>query len=156
MSDAPQSFPTPWRVQHDNAPIADTGDYDCLTRIFAANGEEVAEAWNPEDAQVEAFELIVQTMNSAVETPAEHYTVAEAWRIATTLAHNICTQESDRINADDGPPEAMHALTVVATRIRGWLEPGDQLTGLLAEGTGRAPSVKTPDVVRHTVSKEPQ
>lgn len=69
QSSKEQVFPTPWRVQHDNVPIADTGDYDCLTRILAANDGEVAELWNPEDERVEAFELIVRTMN-AVETSA--------------------------------------------------------------------------------------
>jgi hypothetical protein len=68
---ADQRFPTPWRVAHRNAPIADTGDYDCLTLILAANDEEVAEAWNPGDERVEAFERIVRTVNAA-ETAAPH------------------------------------------------------------------------------------
>lgn len=49
-----------------------------------------------------------------------------AWRTALTLAHNICVQDSDRINADDGPPEAMDALSEASRRIRGWIEPTDQ------------------------------
>lgn len=56
------------------------------------------------------------------------------WRAALTLANNINVQESDRINADDGPLEACHALSECCTRIRGYLEPPDeQLAEMFAE-----------------------
>lgn len=71
-------------------------------------------------------------------------TYRDAWRVATTLAHNLCVQESDRINAEDGPPEAMHALGEAARRIRGWLEPTDeQLLEMLREGGVRPVETKT-------------
>jgi hypothetical protein len=70
--------------------------------------------------------------------PSPAHTLAEAWRAAITLTHNICTQESDRINADDGPSEAMSALGEAARRIREWLEPSpEQLAELLEEHTGK-------------------
>lgn len=71
-------------------------------------------------------------------TQAGPYTTVDAWQAAIKLAHNICVQESDRINADDGSIEAMDALGNAARRMREWLEPGDQLPSLLAEATGRA------------------
>ena len=56
------------------------------------------------------------------------------WRAALTLAHNMCTQDSDRVNDNDGPLEAVHALSDEAKRIRGWLEPSDgQLSEMLLE-----------------------
>lgn len=69
------------------------------------------------------------------ETP---FSIRDAWRAAITLANNICVQESDRINDDDGPTEAIHMASECARRIRGHLEPtDDQLDEMLAEATGK-------------------
>jgi hypothetical protein len=58
----------------------------------------------------------------------------DVWRVAITLAHNICVQESDRINNEDGSLESVNALSECAKRIRGWLEPEDsQLVEMLNE-----------------------
>lgn len=58
----------------------------------------------------------------------------EIWRVALTLAHNICIQQSDRHNADDQSEEAQ-ATSYCASRIRDWLEPsGEQLDEMLDEG----------------------
>lgn len=65
----------------------------------------------------------------------------KVWRAALTLVNNLCVQESDRINADDGSPEAMDALSETLTRIRGWLEPSDpQFLQMLREANA-LPSV---------------
>lgn len=47
------------------------------------------------------------------------------WRTALTLAHNLCVQDSNRVNDDDGSLEVVRALSDEAKRIRGWLEPSD-------------------------------
>ena len=60
-------MPTPWRIERTNAPIADTGDYDCLTTVYAADDEDVFQVWNASDEQEEAYQRIVSVMN-AVET----------------------------------------------------------------------------------------
>jgi len=92
----------------------------------------------------EAFEAVMLPKLRGLVAETNGYTVAETWRAATTLAHNICAQESDRINADDGSPEAMDALGEAALRIRGWIEPDAmQLLKLLAEHTGRSPEEPT-------------
>jgi len=39
-----------------------------------------------------------------------------------TLAHNVLTQEIDRINADDGNMEAMNVLMECQKRILAWME----------------------------------
>lgn len=56
------------------------------------------------------------------------------WRAALTLAHNMCVQDSDRLNADDGSLEVVHALSDEAKRIKDWLEPtDDQLLEMFSE-----------------------
>lgn len=56
------------------------------------------------------------------------------WRAAITLGNNICVQESDRINDDDGPMDAINATNECAKRIREWAEPDDeQLAEMFAE-----------------------
>ena len=66
-----KTFPTPWRIERGNSPIADTGDYDGVTSINAANGAEVVVVWNASDEQEEALERIVRSVNgSAPETKA--------------------------------------------------------------------------------------
>lgn len=56
------------------------------------------------------------------------------WRAALTLANNICVRESDRMNADDGPSEAIHATADCAVQIRGWIDADDkQLAAMLDE-----------------------
>lgn len=56
------------------------------------------------------------------------------WRAAITLGNNICVQECDRINDDDGPMDAINATNECAKRIREWAEPSDeQLAELFAE-----------------------
>lgn len=65
---------------------------------------------------------------------AESVNRLEVWRVAITLANNICVQESDRINSEDGSLEAVNALSDCAKRIRGWLEPeNSQLDEMLKE-----------------------
>lgn len=60
-----------------------------------------------------------------------------AWVSAIVLAHNICVQENDSINSNDGSVEAMDALSEAARRIREWAEPTDeQISQLLAESVG--------------------
>jgi hypothetical protein len=57
-----------------------------------------------------------------------------AWRVAITLANNICVQESDRHNGNDASFGA-EASAECARRIRGWIEPTDeQLVEVLREG----------------------
>lgn len=56
------------------------------------------------------------------------------WRAALTLAHNMCVQESNRINDDDGPLGEVDALSGIAKRIYAWAEPTDeQLEEMLHE-----------------------
>jgi hypothetical protein len=56
------------------------------------------------------------------------------WRAAITLGNNICVQECDRINDDDGPIEAINATRECAHRIREWAEPTEgQLAEMFAE-----------------------
>lgn len=56
------------------------------------------------------------------------------WRAAITLAHNICVQQGNAINRDDGGSEAIDAATGCAQRIAGWIEPDDaQLAEMFAE-----------------------
>lgn len=56
------------------------------------------------------------------------------WRAAITLANNICVQECDRLNDDDGPSEAIDATNKCAKRIREWAEPDDdQLAEMFCE-----------------------
>lgn len=58
------------------------------------------------------------------------------WRAALTLAHNLCVQDSNRINDDDGSLEVVHALSDEAKRIRGWLEPSDDSLAAMFEEAG--------------------
>lgn len=56
------------------------------------------------------------------------------YRVAMTLAHNICVDESNRVNADDGPLDVVHALSAVAGVMRKLLEPSEaDLLQMLAE-----------------------
>lgn len=60
------------------------------------------------------------------------------WRVAMTLARNLCVQDSDRYNTDDRTTEA-HVANECAQRVLGWAEPTDeQLAELLSEA-GIAP-----------------
>jgi hypothetical protein len=65
------------------------------------------------------------------------------WVAALTLANNICVQESDRVNDDDGPSEVIHATAECAKRIRGWLEPDDSQFVRLLREAGALPQVET-------------
>ncbi|GEM_PF-5941200 len=47
------------------------------------------------------------------------------WRMALTLANNICVRESDRMNADDYTAEAQTAADC-AKAIRDWLDTDDE------------------------------
>lgn len=77
--------------------------------------------------------------------PPGKYTPAEAWNAALTLANNICVQDSDSLNAEDGSLEAMHALGAACQRIRGYLDmKPEHLDELLAEHTGRHALTKRP------------
>lgn len=68
-----------------------------------------------------------------------------AWGAAIVLAHNICIQEIDRINENDGPCEAMDAIKVCAERIKDWLAPTDEQSAeMIAEA---APAI---DAARRT------
>lgn len=77
-------------------------------------------------------EILVQdflTTHTAWEYSIEESTPAIADGVGVdkfneglTLAHNIITQEIDRINADDGSMEAMNAMSECQRRIRGCLE----------------------------------
>lgn len=71
VAEVGKSHPTPWRIDRRNVPLADTGDYDGLTQIFAADGEEVAQWWNSTDEEEELAERIVQTINAAPRLTAE-------------------------------------------------------------------------------------
>jgi len=64
-----------------------------------------------------------QSAKESVEEPGEYHKAADVWRAAMTLAHNICVQESDRLNDDDGNPDAIQMASTCAGRIRGWLDP---------------------------------
>lgn len=56
------------------------------------------------------------------------------WRAALTLAHNICVQDSNAINNNDGSLEAVYAINDSAKRIANWLEPTEeQLAEMFAE-----------------------
>ena len=69
MNSSNERLPLPWRFEERNVGIADTGDYDGVITIRAANGNAVAEAWNPSDEQEAAFRQIIEEMNrGAVET----------------------------------------------------------------------------------------
>lgn len=58
----------------------------------------------------------------------------EVWRVAMTLANNLCVKASDYYNSDDRTDES-HGATRCADRIRDFLDiPDDQLAELLAEG----------------------
>jgi hypothetical protein len=71
---------------------------------------------------------------SAGAVPAGWPSAAEVWRVAMTLANNLCAQESDRHRDDDENAEAS-AAGGCANRIRDWLEPGPEtLRDLLIEG----------------------
>lgn len=61
--------------------------------------------------------------------------VRRGWNAAIVLGHNICVQENDRINDNDGSTEAMDALSECARRIKGWVDPDDKQ---LAEMVGEA------------------
>lgn len=57
-----------------------------------------------------------------------------AWRAGITLGNNICVQESDRENDQDGDSGWINGTAECAKRIREWVEPDDaQLLELLAE-----------------------
>lgn len=56
------------------------------------------------------------------------------WRAAITLANNICAQESDRENDQDGDIGWIDGTAECAKRIREWAEPTDeQLAEMFAE-----------------------
>lgn len=87
-----QQLPTPWRVASRNVPIADTGDYDGVLEIRAANGALVVDFWNPGEGTEDAFDRIVKCMN-AVETKAEPAVDAEM--VAAEVLHHIDTMYPD-------------------------------------------------------------
>jgi hypothetical protein len=64
------SHPTPWRLELKNVPLADTGDYEGVATIIAADGERVLRLWDVDDDQEELLKRIVSTMN-AHETAAK-------------------------------------------------------------------------------------
>lgn len=48
----------PWAIEHFNAPIADTGDYDCVTRVIGPAKEAVVEFFNGNDTDEANARLI--------------------------------------------------------------------------------------------------
>ncbi len=48
------------------------------------------------------------------------------WKAALTLANNMCVQDCDRINDEDGSLCVVNALSDEAKRIREWMEPSDE------------------------------
>lgn len=65
-----ERWPLPWNIDARNVPIADTGDYDGVVTIRAANGKEVTSVWNGDDEHEAVLRLIVDVMN-ARETTGE-------------------------------------------------------------------------------------
>lgn len=56
------------------------------------------------------------------------------WRAAITLANNICVQECDRENSNDGDTGWIDGTAECAKRIREWVDPDDdQLAEMLGE-----------------------
>ena len=53
-----------WRIEESNVGIADTGDYDGVTKIISEKGEIIAEWWNKEG---EEFERMVRLIAFAPE-----------------------------------------------------------------------------------------
>lgn len=73
-----ERLPLPWRFEERNVPLADTGDYEGVIEIRAANNNVVAEAWNPNGEQEAAFRQIVEEMNTAPPLPAD---IAESFAV---------------------------------------------------------------------------
>ena len=57
------------------------------------------------------------------------------WRVALTLANNICVQKSDRLNADDCVEEAQTAANC-ATAIRDMINTDDEHIGQMLREAG--------------------
>lgn len=117
MTDIPSktvSHPTPWRIEHRNVPLADTGDYDGLTQILSADGEEVVQWWNTTDEEEAVAERIVQTMN-AHETEGNQAGAApvgagfKAPTARGSLPNSLASSESTPISLDRAA-ETMHRV----------------------------------------------
>lgn len=82
--------------------------------------------------------------------------VREAWRIAIRLGNNICVQESDRENDNDGDQGWINGTAECAKRIRGYEEPDDaQLVEMLTEGSARMALAALGSIAPREAAQEP-
>lgn len=94
-------------------------------------GREVID-WNGEEALPAGTKLYTHPAPARV---TDMLALARgAWRAGITLGNNICVQESDRENDQDGDCGRINGTAECAKRIREWADPEDaQLVELLNE-----------------------
>lgn len=98
-----------------------------------------AEMWRAMIAAAPALPASGTVQPSADDAPDTGQAVREAWRAAITLGNNICAQESDDENGNDGDVGWISGTARCAERIREYAEPSDEaLRVMLSENDATA------------------